>query len=87
MCQIDDTVRGQGVLPASGPSGQARQLEPVGTLTIWMTSARPLARCSSAAESGRYIQAAVRKAGITAHDLRADRLLEQARASGGGVHA
>ena len=33
--------------------------------------------------SRSYIQAAVRKAGITAQDLRADRLLGQAQASGG----
>ena len=33
--------------------------------------------------SRSYIQAAVRQAGITAQDLRADRLLGQAQASGG----
>jgi integrase len=55
----------------------------------WPATANPhlLVNLSTAGGTGPvsrgYIQAAVRRLGITAQDLRADRLLEQAQASGG----
>ena len=55
----------------------------------WPATANPhlLVNLSTAGGTGpvnrHYIQAAMRRLGITAQDLRADRLLDQAQASGG----